>query len=234
MEFINGSVIWDPDIPHGTNSDRTQIYESMNKTIKKLHKVDPIKIGLEDFGKPGNYVGRQVARWSKQYELSETEKIPAMDNLIEWLPKNLPSEKPTRLVHGDFSLTNVIVNNDSNEIASILDWELSTLGDPIADFSYHCLRYLDNPVLSNEQECLRLGIPTYKNYVKMYFEGSDFDIKPDEWNLYMAFNMFKIAAILQGITGRVRDGTAAGKDADKLFPQTVELATNAWKLINSN
>ena len=143
MEFINGSVIWDPDIPHGTNSDRTQIYESMNKTIKKLHKVDPIKIGLEDFGKPGNYVGRQVARWSKQYELSETEKIPAMDNLIEWLPKNLPSEQPTRLVHGDFSLTNVIVNNDSNEIASILDWELSTLGDPIADFSYHCLRYLD-------------------------------------------------------------------------------------------
>ena len=234
MEFINGSVIWDPDIPHGTNSDRTQIYESMNKTIKRLHKVDPIKIGLEDFGKPGNYVGRQVARWSKQYELSETEKIPAMDSLIQWLPKNLPSEKPTRLVHGDFSLTNVIVNNDSNEIASILDWELSTLGDPIADFSYHCLRYLDNPVLSNEQECLRLGIPTYKNYVKMYFEGSDFDIKPDEWNLYMAFNMFKIAAILQGITGRVRDGTAAGKDADKLFPQTVELATNAWKLINSN
>ena len=179
MEFINGSVIWDPDIPHGTNSDRTQIYESMNKTIKKLHKVDPIKIGLEDFGKPGNYVGRQVARWSKQYELSETEKIPAMDNLIEWLPKNLPSEKPTRLVHGDFSLTNVIVDNDSNDIASILDWELSTLGDPIADFSYHCLRYLDNPVLSNEQECLRLGIPTYNDYVDMYFDGSEFDIKPD-------------------------------------------------------
>ena len=233
MEFVNGSVIWEPDIPHGTNLDRTEIYRSMNNTIKQLHNVDPMKIGLEDFGKPGNYVGRQVSRWSKQYQMSETEKIPAMDNLMKWLPENLPSEKPTRLVHGDFSLTNVIVDDTTNEIASILDWELSTLGDPVADFSYHCLRYTDNPVISNNENCLNLGIPTFQEYVKMYFENSEFEVSDDEWNLYMAFNMFKIAAILQGITGRVRDGTAAGKDADKLFPQTVELANNAWNLINS-
>ena len=120
-----------------------------------------------------------------------------------------------------------------DEIASILDWELSTLVDPVAYFSYHCLRYTDNPVISNNENCLNLGIPTFQEYVKMYFENSEFEVSDDEWNLYMAFNMFKIAAILQGITGRVRDGTAAGKDADKLFPQTVELANNAWNLINS-
>lgn len=231
MEYIDGTVIWESHIPHGTHQDRKEIYSSMNKTMANLHAVDPFKIGLADFGKPGNYVARQVSRWSKQYKDSETEEIPTMNNLMKWLPDNLPSEKPTRLVHGDFSLTNVIVNTESNQIASILDWELSTLGDPVADFSYHCLQYFINPILSDSNKCKDLNIPNLDEYVKMYMQNSEFEISKNEWNTYMAFSMFKLAAILQGITGRVRDGTAAGKDADKLFPQTMMLADLGWSFV---
>lgn len=231
MEYIDGTVIWESHIPHGSETDRFEIYASMNETIAKLHSVDPYKIGLENFGKPGNYVARQVSRWTKQYRNSETEEISSMNNLINWLPENLPSEKPTRLVHGDFSLTNVIVNTENNNIASILDWELSTLGDPIADFSYHCLQYFINPILSDPQKCKELNIPNLNEYVEMYIENSEFEISESEWNTYMAFSMFKLAAILQGITGRVRDGTAAGKDADKLFPQTLMLADLGWTFV---
>ena len=231
MEYIDGTVIWESHIPHGTNEDRYQIYSSMNETIASLHSVDPFKIGLEDFGKPGNYVARQVSRWTKQYRDSETAEIPSMNKLIDWLPKNLPSEKPTRLVHGDFSLTNVIVNPESNKIASILDWELSTLGDPIADFSYHCLQYFINPVLSDAKQCRELNIPDINSYRDMYMKNSEFEISENEWNTYMGFSMFKLAAIAQGITGRVRDGTAAGKDADKFFEQTIFLADLGWVFV---
>ena len=231
MEYIDGTVIWESHIPHGTKSDRFEIYASMNETMANLHSVDPFKVGLENFGKPGNYVARQVSRWTKQYRNSETEEISSMNNLIDWLPENLPSEKPTRLVHGDFSLTNVIVNTKNNKIASILDWELSTLGDPVADFSYHCLQYFINPILSDPQKCEDLNIPDLNKYVEMYIENSEFEISENEWNTYMAFSMFKLAAILQGITGRVRDGTAAGKDADKLFPQTLMLADLGWTFV---
>ena len=153
MEYIDGTVIWESHIPHGTNEDRYEIYSSMNETIANLHSLDPIKIGLEDFGRPGNYVARQLSIWTKQYKDSETAEITSMNNLIDWLPANLPSEKPTRLVHGDFSLTNVIVNPKTNKISSILDWELSTLGDPIADFCYHCLQYFINPILGDINQC---------------------------------------------------------------------------------
>ena len=154
-----------------------------------------------------------------------------MNKLIDWLPKNLPSEKPTRLVHGDFSLTNVIVNPETNKIASILDWELSTLGDPIADFSYHCLQYFINPVLSDAKQCRELNIPDINSYRDMYMKNSEFEISENEWNTYMGFSMFKLAAIAQGITGRVRDGTAAGKDADKFFEQTIFLADLGWVFV---
>jgi aminoglycoside phosphotransferase (APT) family kinase protein len=231
MEYIEGSVIWESHIPHGAKNDRFEIYSSMNKTISKLHAVDPSSIGLEDFGKPGNYVARQVSRWTKQYRDSETTDIPSMNNLIDWLPNNLPSEKPTRLVHGDFSLSNVIINNENNEVASILDWELSTLGDPVADFSYHCLQYFMNPILTDENKCEELNIPNLKEYVALYMKNSEFDISDDEWNTYMGFSMFKLAAICQGITGRVRDGTAAGKDAEKFMDQTIGLSNFGWTLI---
>jgi len=231
MSFVDGEVMWEPHIPQASNEERQKIYQSMNETIAKLHSVDHVSIGLESFGKPGNYVGRQVARWSKQYVASETREIKSMNNLMEWLPKNLPTEKATKLVHGDFSLSNVMIDLNTFKICAILDWELSTLGDPAADFSYHCIQYKLNPVLSDEKQCKDLGIPTEMEYLDMYEEKTGYQIKP-EWNLYMGFNLFKLAAISQGIMGRVRDGTAAGKNADSFGENAVMMADAAWKLIN--
>ncbi len=200
MSFVDGEVMWEPHIPQASNEERQKIYHSMNETIAMLHSVDHESIGLETFGKPGNYVGRQVARWSKQYVAY-------------------------------FSLSNVMIDLKTFKICAILDWELSTLGDPAADFSYHCIQYKLNPVLSDEKQCKDLGIPTEMEYLEMYEEKTGYQIKP-EWNLYMGFNLFKLAAISQGIMGRVRDGTAAGKNADSFGENAVMMADEAWKLIN--
>jgi aminoglycoside phosphotransferase (APT) family kinase protein len=205
----------------------------MNNTLAKLHSVDPIKVDLESFGRPGNYVGRQVSIWSKQYVDSETEEIVEMNKLIDWLPQNLPSDKPLRIVHGDFSLTNLMMHNDKPEVIAILDWELSTLGDPCADFSYHCMQYRLNPHLSDQEYCKKTGIPTEKEYVNMYCDKTGYDLK-EEWELYMAYNLFKSAGILQGILGRVRDGTAASKHAKDMAARVRPLAEGAWKLIEEN
>ena len=205
MDFLDGDLFWDPMIPSMTNSDRTEIYKNKNKTLAKLHSVDYKKIGLEDYGKPGNYVARQVSRWSKQYRASETDNIEAMNNLIEWLPKNIPDDDETTIVHGDYRLDNMILRN--NEVIGILDWELSTLGHPIADFSYHCLSWRTQEAFWDEAKLKELGIPSEKEYMEMYCKYSGKDLSKN-WEFYMAFNMFKIAGILQGILGRVRDGTA--------------------------
>ena len=231
MSFVEGTVFWEPHIPEAKdNKQRSDIYKSLSETIYKLHNVKPSDIGLEDYGRPGNYVARQVSRWSKQYVASETETIEAMNNLMEWLPENLPTEKPLCLVHGDFSLTNVIIDNESDQVASILDWELSTLGDPMADFSYHCLQYKLNPILSDAAQCKNLGIPTEKEYLKLYADKVDYYID-SEWDLYMSFNLFKLAGISQGIIGRVRDGTAAGVNAEETGMRARLLAESAWDLV---
>ena len=231
MSFIEGTVFWEPHIPEAKdNNQRNDIYKSLSETIYKLHSVKPSNIGLDDYGRPGNYVARQVSRWSKQYVASETETIEAMNNLMEWLPENLPTEKPLCLVHGDFSLTNVIIDNESDQVASILDWELSTLGDPMADFSYHCLQYKLNPILSDAAQCKNLGIPNEKEYLKLYAEKVDYYID-SEWDLYMSFNLFKLAGISQGIMGRVRDGTAAGVNAEETGMRARLLAESAWDLV---
>ena len=231
MSFVEGTVFWEPHIPEAKdNKQRSDIYKSLSETIYKLHNVKPSDIGLEDYGRPGNYVARQVSRWSKQYVASETETIEAMNNLMEWLPENLPTEKPLCLVHGDFSLTNVIIDNESDQVASILDWELSTLGDPMADFSYHCLQYKLNPILSDVAQCKNLGIPNEKEYLKLYADKVDYYID-SEWDLYMSFNLFKLAGISQGIMGRVRDGTAAGVNAEETGMRARLLAESAWDLV---
>ena len=196
MDFLDGDLFWDPMIPSMTNSDRTEIYKNKNKTLAKLHSVDYKKIGLEDYGKPGNYVARQVSRWSKQYRASETDNIEAMNNLIEWLPKNIPDDDETTIVHGDYRLDNMILRN--NEVIGILDWELSTLGHPIADFSYHCLSWRTQEAFWDEAKLKELGIPSEKEYMEMYCKYSGKDLSKN-WEFYMAFNMFKIAGILQGI-----------------------------------
>jgi len=233
MEFMDGRVLWDPSMEDSNIEESLGVYTSMNNTLAKLHAVDPIKVDLESFGRPGNYVGRQVSIWSKQYVDSETEEIIEMNKLIDWLPQNLPSDKPLRIVHGDFSLTNLMMHKDKPEVIAILDWELSTLGDPCADFSYHCMQYRLNPQLSNQDYCKKTGIPTEEEYVNMYCDKTGFDLK-EEWELYMAYNLFKSAGILQGILGRVRDGTAASKHAKDMAARVRPLAESAWKLIEEN
>ena len=230
MEFKDGRVLWDPAMENSPKEEATGVYESMNETMAKLHLVNPSEIGLEDFGKPGNYVGRQVSRWSKQYIDSETENIESMNNLIDWLPKNLPSEKQTGIVHGDYSLTNVMIDKNNPNVIAILDWELSTLGDPCADFNYHCLQYTMNPKLADKEYCKNQGIPIIDDYVKMYSEKINIDLS-DEWDLYSAYNLFKLAGILQGILGRVRDGTAAHENAAERASGVRNLSDKAWELV---
>ena len=146
MDCLDGDIFWDPMLPTLKKEERIQIYQNKNKTLAALHNVDYKKVGLESYGKPGNYVARQVARWSKQYRASETDNIDAMNNLIEWLPENIPDDDETSIVHGDYRLDNMILKN--NKVIGVLDWELSTLGHPIADFSYHCLTWRTEPMLS--------------------------------------------------------------------------------------
>ena len=231
MDFLDGDLFWDPMIPSMTNTDRTEIYKNKNKTLAKLHSVDYKKIGLEDYGKPGNYVARQVSRWSKQYRASETDNIEAMNNLIDWLPKNIPDDDETTIVHGDYRLDNMILKN--NEVVGILDWELSTLGHPIADFSYHCLSWRTQEAFWDEAKLKKLGIPSEKEYMEMYCENSGKDLSKN-WEFYMAFNMFKIAGILQGILGRVRDGTASSKHAEERGNMVFPLSEAAWSTIEEN
>ena len=231
MDFLDGDLFWDPMIPSMTNTDRTEIYKNKNKTLAKLHSVDYKKIGLEDYGKPGNYVARQVSRWSKQYRASETDNIEAMNNLIDWLPKNIPDDDETTIVHGDYRLDNMILKN--NEVVGILDWELSTLGHPIADFSYHCLSWRTQEAFWDQAKLKELGIPSEREYMEMYCENSGKDLSKN-WEFYMAFNMFKIAGILQGILGRVRDGTAASKHAEERGNMVFPLSEAAWSTIEEN
>ena len=231
MDFLDGDLFWDPMIPSMTNRDRTEIYKNKNKTLAKLHSVNYKKIGLEDYGKPGNYVARQVSRWSKQYRASETDNIEAMNNLIDWLPKNIPDDDETTIVHGDYRLDNMILKN--NEVIGILDWELSTLGHPIADFSYHCLSWRTQEAFWDQARLKELGIPSEREYMEMYCENSGKDLSKN-WEFYMAFNMFKIAGILQGILGRVRDGTAASKHAEERGNMVFPLSEAAWSTIEEN
>ena len=233
MEFKDGRVLWDASMEDSNKEEARGVYESMNDSMAKLHSVNPSKVGLDDFGKPGNYVGRQVSRWSKQYIDSETETIESMNKLIDWLPNNLPAEKETGIVHGDYSITNVMVGKTDPGVIAILDWELSTLGDPCADFNYHCLQYTNNPKLADEEYCKQTGIPIIGDYVKMYSEKMNIDLS-EEWDLYTAYNLFKLAGILQGIIGRVRDGTAANENAAERASGVQNLSDSAWELVEKN
>ncbi len=226
MEFLDGIVHWDLLLPNMTNQQRTEIYAEKNRVLAALHSVDFNKVGLSSFGKPGNYVARQVSRWTKQYLASETQKISAMDNLIEWLPENIPDDDETSIVHGDYRLDNMIFNNE-RQVMGVLDWELSTLGHPIADFSYHCLSWRTLPQLADEAFCKEHGIPTEFQYRDMYSEATGKNLS-ENWEFYIIFNLFKIAAILQGILGRVRDGTATSKHAEERGNQVFPLSEAAW------
>jgi aminoglycoside phosphotransferase (APT) family kinase protein len=235
MDFIEGRVLWDQSLPGMTREGRAAIWDELNRIISRLHRIDYRAVGLEGFGKTGNYIERQVARWSKQYRASETERVEAMDNLIDWLPRNIPPETGTSVVHGDFRLDNAIFHPAEPRILAVLDWELSTLGEPLADFAYHCMSWHIPPGAFRGiagLDLASLGIPSEKDYVAKYCERTGRGgIDPQHWDFYIAYNLFRISAILQGILKRVVDGTAASVHARDAGMRARPMAELGWKQV---
>ena len=233
MEHVAGRVLWDQALPGMTRGERAAIYDEMNRVIAALHSVDPAAIGLADYGKPGNYFERQIGRWSKQYRASETEKIEAMDNLIAWLPANIPPGDETSIVHGDYRLDNLIFHPTEPRILAILDWELSTLGHPLADFSYHCMSW-HIPASTFRGiaglDLAALGIPSERDYIAAYCRRTGRESLA-HWDFYIAYNLFRIAAILQGIAKRALEGTASSAVAVEQGKRARPLAEMGWKIV---
>ena len=233
MEHAEGRVFWEPHAPELSGADRAALFDSLNDTIARLHKLDNTALGVADFGKPQGYVARQIRRWSEQYRASETETIPEMDRLIAWLPGVCPADSGAAIVHGDFRLDNCIIHPNEPRVIAVLDWELSTLGDPLADFTYHLMQWF-MPVSETGagvgslmgHEC-DLGVPAIDDYITDYCRRTGRD-GIAELDVYMAYNFFRLAAILQGILGRVRDGTAANGQAAAMARQVRPLAESAW------
>src|SRR5688572_22705895 len=235
MDCVEGRVLWDQALPGMSKAERAGIWDELNRVIAKLHQIDYRAVGLEGFGKPGSYVERQVARWTKQYQASETERVEAMDNLIAWLPKNIPPETGTSVVHGDYRLDNAIFHPTEPRILAVLDWELSTLGDPLVDFAYHCMSWHIPPGQFRGIAGLDfedLGIPSEEEYVGRYCERTGRNsINPSHWDFYLAYNLFRIAAILQGILKRVVDGTAASAHARDAGSRARPMAELGWRQV---
>ena len=238
MEYVEGRVLWDQTLPGMTPAERGAIYDEMNRVIAALHKVDYAARGLVGYGKPGNYFERQIGRWSKQYQASVTQPITEMDRLIDWLPAHIPAsardEGLTSIVHGDYRLDNVIFHPSEPRILAVLDWELSTLGHPLADFSYHCMAWHIPPGTFRGiggVDLASLGIPSEQDYIHRYCERTGLatpeQLAPD-WNFYLAYNMFRIAAILQGIAKRVEAGTASSAQARASGAGARPMAELAW------
>ena len=230
MDKVEGRVFWDLKLPDLSPAERRAIYEAQTDTLAALHRFDPDAIGLSDYGKPGNYFARQVSRWTKQYQASEIDTIEAMDRLIAFLPESLPPDGPTRIVHGDFRLDNMILAPDRAEVRAVLDWELSTLGDPMADFSYLLIAWVIPATLRNGlagADLEALGIPSVEETVARYAEKTG-TAGPANLDWLFAYNLFRLAAICQGIAGRVRDGTAASSHARTMAAQVGPLSDAAW------
>ncbi len=215
MDMVDGRVLWNGGLPDSSPAERGAIYEAMIGTLAKLHSFDPAQIGLADYGKPGNYFARQIDRWSKQYRASETEKNTAMDRLMEWLPQTVPAQERVSIVHGDYRIDNMIFAGDKAQVIAVLDWELSTLGDPLADFTYFVVNWMlprDGRACLGGTDFAATGIPTLEQVAARYCALTGRSGIP-ELNWYFAYNLFRFTAILQGIAGRMRDGTAASARA---------------------
>ena len=226
MEMVEGRVLWNGALPEMTNAERRAAYENKIATLAQLHNTNHEKIGLGDYGKPGNYFGRQIDRWSKQYKLSETENVEEMNRLIEWLPQTIPAGERTSIVHGDYRLDNLVMHESEPRVIAVLDWELSTLGDPLGDFTYYLMSWVmphDGRAGLGGVDLAPLNLPTMEEAVKLYCEHTGRDGIPElDW--YFSYNAFRLACILQGIAGRVRDGTAASAHAAQMIQRIRPLA----------
>lgn len=231
MEYVEGRIFWDGTFPGVDRAERRLYFDAMNRTIAELHRIDYRSSDLGDFGKPGNYVARQIARWSRQYLAdADAGRDRHMDGLLEWLPDNVPAHRETALVHGDFRSDNLIFHPTEPRIIAVLDWELSTLGDPLADFAYHCLMYrMPARIVAGlaEADLAALGIPSEAEYIAAYCARTARDRIPD-YEFYLVFNLFRLAAIFHGIRGRIVRGTAASVHAKERAERFPELAKLAW------
>jgi aminoglycoside phosphotransferase (APT) family kinase protein len=235
MDCVEGRVLWDPQLPGMAPAERGAIFDEMNRVIAALHRVDYAAIGLGDYGKPGNYFARQIDRWSRQYKASETERIEAMDRLMEWLPSNIPAGDDTSIVHGDYRIDNMIFHPTEPRVLAVLDWELSTLGHPMADFSYHLMGWrLSAAEFRGLRGCdlAALGIPTEKEYIEAYLRRTG-AATPSAKDLAfcMAYNMFRAAAIFQGVMARALAGNAASASALEVGKRTRPMAELGWKQV---
>jgi aminoglycoside phosphotransferase (APT) family kinase protein len=238
MDYVQGRIFWDPKLPDVAAKDRPALYDELNRVIAALHRVDYQAVGLGDYGKPGEYLARQVARWTKQYRASETENIEAVERLIEWLPAHIPAGDETAIVHGDYRFDNVIFHPTEPRILAVLDWELSTLGHPLVDFAYHCMTWrMDGSTgrglgdLTPEQMA-QMMIPAESDYVKRYCERTGRDGIPErDWSYYMVFNLFRLTGILQGVMKRALQGNASSAEAIATGKRAKPLAEQAWRMV---
>ena len=238
MDFADGRQFFDPAVPELPAEQRTALWDDINAVLARLHRVDYAAAGLGDYGKPGNYFERQVARWTRQYRAAETERIPAMDRLIEWLPQHVLASEESAIVHGDFRMDNFIVHRTEPRVIAILDWELSTLGHPLADLAYQAMAWRVTfaqfrGMAGNDFHAL--GLPTEAEYVASYCRRTGRDpIDPMAWEFCVAFSMFRLAAILQGITKRAQQGNSADAHAAEVGARSRTIAEVAWQQVERN
>ena len=233
MSCVEGRILIDPSMPDQTPAERAAIFDSMNDVLACLHKVDPVKVGLGDYGRSGQYIARQLARWTKQYAELKTEHIEAMERLSAWLPENIPAEDPTTIAHGDYRLGNLIVHPSEPRIVAVLDWELSTLGHPLADLAYNCLGYhmKEPPHGFATVDFAKLGLPTEDEYVAAYCRRTGRE-RLSHWNYYVAFSLFRLAAIAQGVYRRGLQGNSSNPESVKMSKAPRERAELAWSLVS--
>jgi aminoglycoside phosphotransferase (APT) family kinase protein len=235
MEFLEGRIFRDPQLPGIEREERAAIYDSMNDVLARLHKVDLVETGLSDFGKPGNYFERQVARWITQYRAAQTDDVPEMEKLIEWMPRHIPADNSVTIAHGDYRLENSIYHASAPRMIAVLDWELSTIGHPLADLAYNCMGY---HVMNPRQGGLvgvdfaATGIPSEADYIERYCRRAGRE-RIDNWSFYVSFSVFRLASIAQGVFKRGLDGNASSETAAQLGNYCRCLAENAWRLANT-
>ncbi|ACL59358.1 phosphotransferase [Methylobacterium nodulans] len=231
MERLQGRVFWDPALPELPREERAPIYFAMNEALARLHRVDPAAIGLSDFGRAGNYFRRQIERWSGQWAASKTRENPAIDHLAAWLPAHIPEDDETRICHGDFRLDNMIFHPSEARVIGIIDWELATLGHPLADLAYNCIAYNTDPTVYRGirgRDLDALGIPSQEAYVRRYCERTG--RRDGITSFHLAFALFRLAVILEGVLARAKAGNASSADASEKGALGIALAERGWEL----
>lgn len=235
MDFVEGRIFYDQLLPNLSRVQRAEIFNAMNSAVAKLHLIDPLAVGLEDYGRTDSFISRQVSLWTRQYRACEEYRISAMESLMAWLPQNLPSEQTFRIFHGDLRLDNIIFHPSESRVIAILDWELSTLGDPIADFAYHAMVWRIAPDIFRGFAGVNLaaiGIPEEVDYVRLYCQRTNRTQLP-HWTFYLAFSLFRLAAILQGVSRRAQGGNASAGDAAELGSRAALVAAVGWDIARS-